>query len=200
MATEAPDPRAAAPLPPAPGADRHPALDLANSAPTLPGGTVDLLATPEAATAWLHAHGLAPAGARLQATCADRLRALRGDVRELIAARIEGAAPPPRALRAVNAALTGAPSAALLGWEAGRGLHRVPANPLDRLTDHALAVLAADAADLLTGPDADRLAACGGAPCTRYLVRTHAARHWCSTRCGDRVRAARAYARRTAAG
>ncbi|MDN5704722.1 MAG: hypothetical protein L0K41_03970 [Yaniella sp.] len=27
-------------------------------------------------------------------------------------------------------------------------------------------------------------------------MRTHARRRWCSTRCGDRVRAARAYARK----
>ncbi|MFC7713379.1 CGNR zinc finger domain-containing protein [Nonomuraea recticatena] len=33
-------------------------------------------------------------------------------------------------------------------------------------------------------------------PCNRYLLR-HGRRHWCSIRCGDRARAARAYARRT---
>ncbi|GAB2883292.1 hypothetical protein GCM10022245_18400 [Streptomyces mayteni] len=43
---------------------------------------------------------------------------------------------------------------------------------------------------------ADLLAACGSAPCDRFLLRTHGRRHWCSTRCGDRARAARAYARR----
>lgn len=32
----------------------------------------------------------------------------------------------------------------------------------------------------------------------RYLLR-HGRRHWCSVRCGDRARAARAYARRTGA-
>ncbi len=57
--------------------------------------------------------------------------------------------------------------------------------------------LAADAADLLTGPDAERLAACASPPCNRYLLRTHGRRHWCSVRCGDRARAARAYARRS---
>ncbi|WP_404798560.1 CGNR zinc finger domain-containing protein [Streptomyces pristinaespiralis] len=30
-------------------------------------------------------------------------------------------------------------------------------------------------------------------------MRTHGRRHWCSTRCGDRARAARAYARRSRA-
>jgi len=34
--------------------------------------------------------------------------------------------------------------------------------------------------------------------CQRFFLRTHARRQWCSTRCGDRVRAARAYARKRA--
>ncbi len=186
--------------PPAPGADRHPALDLANSALALPTGEADLLATPEQATGWLIDRGLAPAGSRLYDICAARLRELRGHVRDLIAAQIAAAPPDPAALAAVNTALTRASSAAVLRWDQARGLHRTPAHPADQVIEHALAVLAADAADLLTGPSAERLAACGSPPCRRYLVRTHAARHWCSVRCGDRARAARAYARRTRSG
>ncbi|MDN5936022.1 MAG: CGNR zinc finger domain-containing protein [Nitrosospira sp.] len=30
----------------------------------------------------------------------------------------------------------------------------------------------------------------------RFLLKTHGRRQWCSTRCGDRVRAARSYARK----
>uniref|UniRef100_UPI0034E00421 CGNR zinc finger domain-containing protein n=1 Tax=Streptomyces flavofungini TaxID=68200 RepID=UPI0034E00421 len=70
-------------------------------------------------------------------------------------------------------------------------------HPTTAIVDHALGALAADAADLLTSPAAERLTACGSTPCNRYLLR-HGRRHWCSTRCGDRARAARAYARRTA--
>ena len=89
-----------------------------------------------------------------------------------------------------------APTAELLAWDPERGLHRTTGHPLDRLTDHALALVAADAAALLTGPDADKLSACGAGHCSRFLLRTHASRQWCSVRCGDRVRAARAYSRR----
>ncbi|MFI9273334.1 ABATE domain-containing protein [Kitasatospora sp. NPDC052896] len=186
--------------PPAPGAEQYRALDFANSALTLPGGQhLDLLGTPEAATRWLVERDLAPDGARLYEVCAARLRALREQLRALLASRIDALPAPDGALRAVNDALTGAPAAALLRWDPARGLHRVRAHPTDQIVDHALAVLAADAADLLTGPDAERLAACDSAPCQRYLLRTHARRHWCSVRCGDRVRAARAYARRTRA-
>jgi predicted RNA-binding Zn ribbon-like protein len=85
------------------------------------------------------------------------------------------------------------------GTLGARKLRRVQAHPTDRAVNHALAPLAADAADLLTGPDAGILASCGPAPCDRFLPRAHGRRHWCSTRCGDRARAARAYARRSGA-
>ncbi|MBQ1092992.1 ABATE domain-containing protein [Streptomyces sp. B93] len=187
-------------LPPAPGADRHPALDFADSAATVPGGQgYDLLAAPGDARRWLLAHDLIAPDVRLHEPCARRARTLRGHVRALFAARVEDRVAPSESLRAVNDALTRVPTAPLLTWDADSGPRRVQLHPTDQAVDHALATLAADAADLLTGPDADLLAACGAAPCDRFLLRTHGRRHWCSTRCGDRVRAARAYARRTGA-
>jgi predicted RNA-binding Zn ribbon-like protein len=99
----------------------------------------------------------------------------------------------PAALSTINDALTRAPTAPLLYWDDKDGPYRAIPCPTTEIVDHALA---ANAADLLTGPDADRLTACGSTPCNRYLLRS-GRRHWCSTRCGDRARAARAYARRT---
>ncbi|WP_146771805.1 ABATE domain-containing protein [Lentzea atacamensis] len=101
----------------------------------------------------------------------------------------------PAALSAVNDALTRVPTAPLLQWDEKNGPYRATPHPTTAIVDHALATLAADAADLLTGPDAERLTACQSSPCNRYLLR-HGRRQWCSTRCGDRARAARAYARR----
>jgi predicted RNA-binding Zn ribbon-like protein len=184
-------------LPPAPGADRYLALDFANTVLALSGGQfLDLLGSPEAAAQWLAERELVSADARLQEVCAARLRGLRDQVRALLASRIGALPAPSEALRVVNDALTSATAASLLHWDEAHGLHRARSHTTQTV-DHALAVLAADAADLLTGPDAERLAPCGAATCTRYLLRTHARRHWCSVRCGDRVRAARAYARRT---
>ncbi|MFE6281806.1 ABATE domain-containing protein [Streptomyces sp. NPDC057877] len=184
-------------LPPAPGADRHPALDFADSAATLPGGHgYDLLAAPATAQAWLLGHDLISPEVRLYEVCALRTRTLREHVRALFTARVEERVAPPESLRAVNDALTRVPTAPLLTWDTDHGPRRVQLHPTDQAVDHALATLAADAADLLTGPDAALLTACGAAPCDRFLLRTHGRRHWCSTRCGDRVRAARAYARR----
>ncbi|MFE7330578.1 ABATE domain-containing protein [Streptomyces sp. NPDC057565] len=187
-------------LPPAPGADRYRSLAFADTAATLPAGqSYDLLAAPESAMRWLAAHDLTTPGVQLYEVCAQRMRTLRAHVRTLFAARVDGTTPPEESLCAVNEALTAVPTAPLLAWDGTQGLRRIQAHPTDQAVNHALATLAADAADLLTGPDADLLAACGSAPCDRFLLRTHGRRHWCSTRCGDRARAARAYARRSGA-
>ncbi|MFH8369486.1 CGNR zinc finger domain-containing protein [Streptomyces sp. NPDC018031] len=185
--------------PPAPGAEDHLALDFVNSAVALPGGHfIDLLGTPAATNRWLTGHGLAPDDAGVQEMCAAQLRSLREHLRVLFAARVARVPALPAALSAVNDALSRAPTAALLYWDERNGPYRATPCPTNEILDRALATLAADAADLLTGPDADRLTGCDSAPCNRYLLR-HGRRHWCSTRCGDRARAARAYARRTQA-
>ncbi|MCH0542297.1 ABATE domain-containing protein [Streptomyces sp. MUM 203J] len=187
-------------LPPAPGADRYRSLDFADTTATLPAGQgYDLLATPGSAMRWLAAQELTASDVRLYEVCTLRMRTLRDHIRAVFAARVDGSAPPEQSLRAVNDALTALPTAPLLAWDGPRGPHRVQAHPTDQAVNHALATLAADAADLLTGPDGELLAACGSAPCDRFLLRTHGRRHWCSTRCGDRARAARAYARRSRA-
>ncbi|GAA2635658.1 ABATE domain-containing protein [Actinomadura fulvescens] len=184
-------------LPPAPGAEDHLALDFVNSAIALPGGQfLDLLGTPEATNRWLTERNLAPADAGVQEMCAAQLRSLRENVRALFAARVAGMPALPTALSAVNDALSKAPTAALLQWDDKNGPYRAFTCPTNEILDRALATLAANAADLLTGADAERLTACDSRPCSRYLLR-HGRRHWCSTRCGDRARAARAYARRT---
>ncbi|YCK38380.1 CGNR zinc finger domain-containing protein [Actinomadura sp. ATCC 39365] len=190
-------PTAESVLPPAPGAEDHLALDFVNSAIALPGGQfIDLLGTPAATNRWLTERGLAPADAGVQEMCATQLRSLREHVRALFSARVAGLPALPTALSAVNDALSKAPTAALLYWDEKNGPYRATPCPTNEILDRALATLAADTADLLTGPDAERLTSCGSPPCNRYLLR-HGRRHWCSTRCGDRARAARAYARRT---
>ncbi|MGI5170096.1 CGNR zinc finger domain-containing protein [Spirillospora sp. CA-253888] len=183
-------------LPPAPGAEHYLALDFVNSAIALPGGQfIDLLGTPEATNRWLTERDLAPADAGVREMCATQLRSLREHLRSLFAARVAGVPALPSALSAVNDALSKAPTAALLHWDEKNGPYRATPCPTNEILDRALAALAANAADLLTSPDAERLTDCGSAPCNRYLLR-HGRRHWCSTRCGDRARAARAYARR----
>jgi predicted RNA-binding Zn ribbon-like protein len=185
------------PLPPAPGTAGHLSLALANSVVTLPGGLrVDELDSPENATAWLIAQDLAPEGTGLLSYCQLQLEGLRGDLRQVLGAHAGGTAPAPAALEGLNRALTAVPSAAPLHYSPEAGLVRGHTHPLSQIVAHAMAQIAEDAAELLTGPDAGRLASCAAAPCDRFLIRTHARRQWCSERCGARQRANRSYARK----
>jgi predicted RNA-binding Zn ribbon-like protein len=59
----------------------------------------------------------------------------------------------------------------------------------------AFAALAEDAIALVCGERRGDLIACEAPGCVRVLLKDHPRRHWCSTRCGDRVRAARHYRR-----
>lgn len=183
-------------LPPAQGEEEHLSLALANSAIALPGGlTADLLGTPEQANNWLTQRGLAPVDAGMREMCATQVRALREQIRSLFASRVAELPALPAAVTAINDAMTRVPTAPLLQWDEKTGPYRATPHPTTAIVDHALAALAADAADLLTAPEAERLTLCGSTPCDRFLLR-HGRRQWCSTRCGDRARAARAYARR----
>ncbi|MEV7191317.1 ABATE domain-containing protein [Streptomyces sp. NPDC093510] len=185
------------PLPPAQGEGERLSLALVNSAIALPGGhTVDRLGTPAQTNHWLTERGLAPVDVGMRDMCASQLRSLREQIRSLFASRAAGLPALPAAVAAINDAMTRVSTAPLLQWDEKDGPYRVAPHPTTQVVDHALATLAADAADLLTSPDAERLTACGSPPCNRYLLR-QGRRHWCSTRCGDRARAARAYARRT---
>lgn len=188
------------PLPPAPGSDVYVSLALADSVVSLPGEhRADELVDPIAATRWLVDHGLVPTGTALLEYCQQRLTVLRGHLRELFAAAVEGRAPEADAVDALNSALRQAPSAEMLEYTPELGFHRGAAHPLTQLVEHALARISEDAVALLAGEDASLLDTCQAPSCDRFFVRTHARRRWCSTRCGDRVRAARAYEKKRAA-
>ncbi|MET9000617.1 CGNR zinc finger domain-containing protein [Amycolatopsis sp. NPDC004169] len=167
----------------APGEDRAPALALVNTERV----TGDDLASPASAVSWLGSHGLAasvPDAASLR-----RLTELRGAVRELLAALAAGRAPAPAALAAVNAA-AGADAAALaLTW--GDGPSRAWDSARPGSLDAAVGALARDAIEVVSGELGALVRPCEAHGCIRYYVREHARRRWCSTTCGDRVRAAR---------
>jgi predicted RNA-binding Zn ribbon-like protein len=67
--------------------------------------------------------------------------------------------------------------------------------PLATPIRSALADLGYRAIDLLTSPAAINLRACNAPHCVLYFVKSHPRREWCSEACGNRVRAARHYAR-----
>lgn len=183
-----------------PGVAEHPSLALVNSARALPGGKeLDKLATPDSTTAWLVTHDLVADGAQLHDRCRDRLASLRDDVRGLFINRIHGAVPSPESVRALNDALISAPGVLRLHFDPATGFARTSEHPATQVLEHVMALIAEDTASLLTGEEASMLAVCEADSCDRIFLRTHARRQWCSTRCGDRMRAARAYARKRAA-
>ena len=100
------------------------------------------------------------------------------------------------ALAAVNGAVTHLPHAQLA--VRGGQLHRDRTAP-NSPTRVALAELADDSIDMLTGPSATKLRACQAPGCVLYFVRSHPRREWCSEACGNRARAARHYRRIRAA-
>lgn len=179
-----------------PGEDVSVALALVNTRLHGPDGPRDLLAAPADAGAWLVRHGLAAGDRPVDDAWGGRLGGLRESIRALLAARIDGARPDAAALAAVNAALAAAPCVTSVAWDDDGprvGQRRTPRT--DDPLAPVLAALAADAGELVAGPHAARLARCSAHNCIRMFIRTHAARQVCSTRCGDRVRAARHYAR-----
>ncbi|MFI0166099.1 ABATE domain-containing protein [Streptomyces sp. NPDC017095] len=182
---------------PVPGEDQYVSLALVNTLFTVSHGEVDLLDGAEAAHLWLVRHALLPDKVALNGRQSGRLRALREALRLLFAARAAGARPPADALDTLNATLAAAPATPRLDWGAD-GPRRADVPDVGNPAAAALSLLAEDAADLLTGTDAAQLTECAAQGCARWFLRSHGARRWCTTKCGNRVRAARAYAARKA--
>lgn len=176
------------------GEDASSAVALVNTRHLQSGQPADLLADPARAAGWLAERGLLPRGTALPDPDTAGLVALREAVRGLFAARAGQRVPAVDDVTLLNAALAAAPVVPALTWdEAGphRREHALAAGPCTV----AIARLARDALRVLTDPAGPEPAPCGAHGCVRWFLRTHAARQWCSDRCGNRVRAARHYAR-----
>lgn len=171
----------------APGEERSPALALVNTRRLSAGGEEDDLAEPRTATAWLRRHNLPPAP--LDVTDLDRVTELRAAVRELLAALTEDRSPETAAVATVNAAARADAAAPQLTWPSEP--HRTWHSSRPGTVDEALASLARDAIDVVTGDLGRLVRSCEAHGCVRFFFREHARRRWCSTTCGDRVRAAR---------
>lgn len=136
-----------------------------------------------------------PAAARPRAAQVDAARELRAALRTLGAAATGDEPPAPdrqQAVATVNAALAAAPVCEVLEAD-GAGWTLRP--QVDGSFAGSLADLARDGATLLAGRGAGPLRTCPAPSCGLFFVATHARRRWCSTHCGDRVRAARYYRR-----
>ena len=177
------------------GEDASSAVALVNTRYLQSGQPADLLADPARAAEWLAERGLLSRGTALPDPDTARLVALREAVRGLFAAKAEQRVPAVDDVTLLNAALAAAPVVPALTWDEAGPHRREHALPGAGPCTVAIARLARDALRVLTDPAGPEPAPCGAHGCVRWFLRTHAARQWCSDRCGDRVRAARHYAR-----
>lgn len=159
-------------------------------------GVHEELSSVDALRAWLSDVGLPVAATRT----ADLTRAvsLRDALRRLAAVATADGRPgaatgltTEQALMTVNDALRQAPRPRL--HLAGKALSYAPPAEVAS-TQSALAIIAVEAAELLTTPAAP-LRACLAPGCVLYYLQDHHRRAWCSLACGNRARAARHYAR-----
>jgi predicted RNA-binding Zn ribbon-like protein len=172
------------------------AVELHNTVYALGGELVDGLADPTSCDAWLTAlDRRLPAGGVGAGPRPAELIGLRHAVREAFHSLVEGRLPPRTSIEAINRSSTRAPRAAIARWRRDSP----PVSGWDfgdaSRADVVLSALAADAIDLVTGPNRASLRVCGAPGCVLAFVRQHPRREWCSSACGNRVRQARHYRR-----
>jgi predicted RNA-binding Zn ribbon-like protein len=94
------------------------------------------------------------------------------------------------AVEVVNRSSAVAPSWSQLTWPSTRTVHTAHSG-----NEALVSAIAEEAIELFTGPEREKLRACGGPGCVLYFVRDHPRREWCSAGCGNRARVARHYQR-----
>ncbi len=172
------------------------AIELHNTIYAAGGEVVDGLAQPASARAWLaELAGRLPEGGERSGPKPAELVALRDAVRAALHAVLEGVPCDPAVLDTINRAGARAPTSPRVIWRPG-------AEPV-AATDHhgagradvVISAFAADAIELLTGPQLEDLRACGAPGCVLLFLKDHPRREWCSNACGNRARQARHYHR-----
>jgi predicted RNA-binding Zn ribbon-like protein len=178
-------------------------LAFSNSRLDRPVGVEEEMPDAAAAARWLAAcFGVAPkvgpSRAAVPLEDADFRAALllRSAVRSLIQARSAGNGPRPQDLEVLNRSSARACRYDLLtsGWDRDTR-YAGAAGLAGRSPRVQLASLASDAIALLSAPTVD-VTECAADDCVVLFERTDPRRRWHSDRCGNRVRAARSYARR----
>lgn len=185
-------------------------VELMNTVSAERGRVTDALGSDAEAAAWLRAVADrigAETGTRLGLLdegalhpVAEDLRRLRDALRRLAAEttgdpRPAATAPDLARQDAVDTVNALAHAWPELSWPADgdpRRVHR-GRGPTARL---AVELIAHQGVELFTGPDRARLRPCLAPSCLLYFVKDHGRREWCSTLCGNRIRAARHYQRR----
>jgi predicted RNA-binding Zn ribbon-like protein len=147
----------------------------------------DAIGTTGELRAWLRTNGLEPRST-VGASDVDRAAELRECLHRLAVGRVVGRTPAASDVRLLNRVLEGDQGVQI----AGPDLH--PRRPAT--VDDALARLARQAVQDLSGHGAGRLRACGDDTCSSIFLDTTGRRRWCTDlSCGNRARV-RAHRRR----
>ncbi|MHA7261642.1 ABATE domain-containing protein [Arthrobacter sp. TMN-37] len=181
-----------------------PALDLANTSFAVRGKHREGLSSPGDVAAWilevaprlggieLPPGELAEAGEGDLALFLD----LRAAVRTLASDLTRGLSPDGGPVAALNRAAALAPASPVLALSAQGALTR-SARARNTAPRAALSALARDAVDLFSGERLNQLRDCRAPGCSLFFLKDHPRREWCTPACGMRVRASRAYYKRT---
>ncbi|MCP2336696.1 ABATE domain-containing protein [Actinomadura rupiterrae] len=183
------------------------ALRLASTIRATRAGLTDAFATPEGLTAWVRDQDLSPYLDASRFTADEPVRAEIAELRQAVRALFARAVAPsplssadapnlppfPEALARVNAAA--APLVRTLEWH---DTWQEDARPtVDGDAARLAAALANAAVDFFAGPLPALVQVCPAPRCVLYFIKRHPQQEWCSTRCGNRARAARHYRRQT---
>jgi len=171
-------------------------IELHNTLYAVRGEPIDGLAYPPALRSWLTALGdrLPVAAEEVDARRLEELHSLRASVREALHAAVERRAMSEPSLAHLNELSARSPHAPYMtqrgAARASELRHHAPTP-----TDVLVGVIAAGTIELVSGPRAADVRACGAPGCVLMFLKDHPRREWCSAACGNRARQARHYAR-----
>ncbi|MGC5341452.1 CGNR zinc finger domain-containing protein [Streptomyces sp. DT24] len=171
----------------------NPALDFAATLRARRSARFEMFATPDRLEAWYLESGVVDAVSPAQQEDVDRATTVREAVYRLVTARRLGEEYGDDALAVLNDAAR-RPTAAPQLTPSGRWTTATP--------EEALAAVARQAVELLSGPDMPLLKECGNPECTRvYIDRSRGMRRqWCGMEsCGNKIKAAAYRARKRSA-
>ncbi|MEV6105962.1 CGNR zinc finger domain-containing protein [Streptomyces sp. NPDC051940] len=171
----------------------HPALDFAATLRARRSTRFEMFVTPERLNAWYLESALVDTITPADEDDVTQAKALREALYRLITARRLGEDFDREALGVVNSAARKTPATPQLTMT---GRHT------DATPEQALATVARQAVELLSGPDVPLLKECGNPECTRvYVDRSRGMRrNWCGMEsCGNKIKAAAYRARKKTA-
>jgi predicted RNA-binding Zn ribbon-like protein len=171
-------------------------IELHNTLYAVRGRIADGLAEPASLRGWL---GALAEGLPVEPRAVDQGRlgdvlALRAAVREALHAEHEGRAMSSEAVAELNRASARNPGSLQLAQDGGVRTSEIRQHA-PSTTDVVLGLIASSTIELVTGPRAGDLRACGAPGCALMFLKDHPRREWCSATCGNRARQARHYAR-----